>query len=182
MVLDRLQQLSHHIEGASPPPHPFDPLSTAEIEAAVALVRKHHAGSLKFNGVSLHEPRKAMMTAWLANPQRSPRPHRSAEVVAMAAGGNVYDGVVDLTERKVVEWTTVAEGVQPLLTLEELGVVEELVRKDERIIQQCEILGIPREDMDKVYCDRKSHSLSLPGGVTGASARLTRHSMVYWIR
>lgn len=169
MVLDRLQQLSHHVDGSgsgsgSSPPHPFDPLSTTEIEAAVSLVRAHHAGPLKFNGISLHEPRKAEMTAWLANPHGQSRPRRAAEVVAIAAGGDVYDGVVDLTERgRVVEWTRAAEGVQPLISLEELGAVEERARKDEGIIRQCEILGIPREDMDKVYCDCMSAiSLVIP--------------------
>jgi Cu2+-containing amine oxidase len=34
-----------------------------------------------------------------------------------------------------------------------LIVVEEIVRKDPKVIEQCGILGIPPEDMHKVYCD-----------------------------
>ena len=37
--------------------------------------------------------------------------------------------------------------------MEDLQFGEETVRKDPNVIEQCKILGIPKEDMDKVYCD-----------------------------
>jgi len=92
--------------------------------------------------------------AWLADPEKAPRPHRAADVVAIAPGGKVYDGVVDLDEKKIVQWKH-TEGVQPLITMEDLQEVEHIVRQDPRVIEQCEIIGIPREEMHKVYCDRK---------------------------
>lgn len=153
MVLDRLQQLTMHVNASCPPPHPFDPLSAAEIDTAVAIVRAEH-GPLSFNAVTLYEPRKAEMMAWLADPEKAPRPHRAADVVAIAPGGKVYDGVVDLDEKKIVQWKH-TEGVQPLITMEDLQEVEHIVRQDPRVIEQCEIIGIPREEMHKVYCDRK---------------------------
>lgn len=91
--------------------------------------------------------------AWLYNPGKNPRPHRVADVVAIAPGGKVYDGVVDLTEGRLVQWVN-TKGVQPLITMEDLQAVEILARKDPNIIKQCEIIGIPKEKMDKVYCDR----------------------------
>jgi hypothetical protein len=39
--------------------------------------------------------------------------------------------------------------------MEDLQIVETIVRKDPKVIEQCGILGIPPEDMHKVYCDRK---------------------------
>lgn len=49
--------------------------------------------------------------------------------------------------------------------MEDLQLVEHVVREDEGVIEQCVISGIPREDMHKVYCDRKccdfSRSLAL---------------------
>ena len=42
------------------------------------------------------------------------------------------------------------------ITMEDLQVVEHVVRKDAKVIEQCGIIGIPKEDMHKVYCDRKS--------------------------
>ncbi|WEW56516.1 peroxisomal copper amine oxidase [Emydomyces testavorans] len=151
MVLARLKQLSSHVRPTSPPPHPFDPLTIDEIDIAVAIIQEEH-GTVRFNAVTLWEPRKAEMIAWLGDPNSAPRPRRAADVVVIAPGGKVYDGVVDLTEKKIVEWKH-TPGVQPLITMEDLQAVESLMRKDPKIIEQCEILGISKENMDKVYCD-----------------------------
>ena len=72
MVLDRLKQLTQQVANAVSPPHPFDPLSSLEIETAVSLIRAEY-GSLFYNAVTLFEPRKAEMLAWLANPDHSPK-------------------------------------------------------------------------------------------------------------
>ena len=171
MVLERLKQVAQHVTGTLPPPHPFDPLTAAEIEAAVSIVRKEH-GSLYFNAVTLLEPRKAEMLPWLADPDHTNRPHRVADVVAIGKGSKVYDGLVDLEEKKILQWESV-DGVQPLvggrhvgkivgytdrlqITMEDLQVVEEIARVDPKVIEQCVISGIPKEDMHKVYCDRTS--------------------------
>lgn len=115
MVLDRLKQVASHVTGQAPPPHPLDPLSEAEIARAVAIVRESHGG-LFFNAVTLWEPRKAEMMAWVADPERGRRPHRVADVVAIGRGSKVYDGIVDLTEGRIVQWA-LTEGVQPLVSL-----------------------------------------------------------------
>ncbi len=39
--------------------------------------------------------------------------------------------------------------------MEELQLVEQVIREDEGVVEQCVISGIPKEDMHKVYCDRK---------------------------
>ena len=39
--------------------------------------------------------------------------------------------------------------------MEDLQIVESIVRKDPKVIEQCGIVGIPPEDMHKVYCDRE---------------------------
>ena len=113
MVLERLKQVAQHVSGTLPPPHPFDPLSAKEIETAVALVRKEH-GNLFYNAVSLLEPRKSQMLTWLADPGHANRPHRVADVVAIGKGSKVYDGLVDLDEKKIVQWESM-DGVQPLV-------------------------------------------------------------------
>lgn len=94
------------------------------------------------------------MMAWLASPETAKRPARAADVVAIAPGGKVYDGVVDLDQNKIVEWKH-TPNVQPLITMEDLQEVEHVVRKDPKVIEQCGIIGIPPEDMHKVYCDRE---------------------------
>ena len=46
--------------------------------------------------------------------------------------------------------------------MEDLQLVEHVVREDEGVREQCVISGIPREDMHKVYCDRKCFEFSRP--------------------
>ena len=113
MVLDRLRQVAQHVTGTTPPPHPFDPLSATEIEATTAIIAKEHEG-LYYNAVTIHEPRKADMLAWLADPDHTHRPHRVADVVAIGKGSKVYDGLVDLEEKKIIKWELM-DGVQPLV-------------------------------------------------------------------
>ncbi|SPO03152.1 probable peroxisomal amine oxidase (copper-containing) [Cephalotrichum gorgonifer] len=132
-------------------PHPFDPLTKAEIEAAISVVSKAH-GNVVFNVVSLQEPRKAEMTRWLESPSTAPAPARVADVVVIAPGGKVYDGLVDLKEGKITQWDLL-DGLQPIITMEELQAVEHICRTDPKVIEQCKISGIAEEDMHKVYCD-----------------------------
>lgn len=95
-------------------PHPFDPLSESEIEAAVRIVKSAHGNDLFFNVVSLHEPRKAEMTAWLANPTAAPRPIRVADAVVIAPGGKVYDGLINLASGVIMKWELL-DGLQPIV-------------------------------------------------------------------
>ncbi|PUU83272.1 primary-amine oxidase [Tuber borchii] len=150
-ILERLKQLNAHLYGLSQPPHPFDPLSNTEVEYVTAIVREKY-GQLKYNAVTLNEPLKKEMLAWLADEENAPRPRRKAEVVAIDKSFILYDGIVDLIDGKIIAWEKL-EGVQPMITLEDLQATEILVRKDPKVIEQCLILGIPEEDMDKVYCD-----------------------------
>lgn len=104
---------------ASHLPHPFDPLSGEEIQAATAIVRKAHGDELHFHVVSLQEPRKAEMLAWLADPAKAPRPRRVAEIVVidprnLKGHGQVYDGLVDLQSRNITKWIK-ASGQQPIV-------------------------------------------------------------------
>ena len=114
MALERVKMLAEQVAAVTPPSHPFDPLSAAEIEKAVSLVSKEH-GQLAFNAVTVQEPRKKDMLAWLADPKRNMKPHRIADVVAIRKGGIVYDGLVDLDEKRIIEWTS-TEGIQPLVS------------------------------------------------------------------
>ena len=150
MALDRLKQVAGHTVQRAPP-YPFDPLSASEIEKAVQIIRKEH-GSLYYNAVTLWEPKKKDMLAWLADPAHSQKPYRIADVVALGKGSLVFDGLVDLDEEKIIQWEN-TQGVQPLITMEDLQIVEHVVRVDEKVIEQCGLLGISRADMSKVYCD-----------------------------
>lgn len=114
MVLDRLKQMASQITGQVAPPYPLDPLSEVEIEKAVGIIRKEHA-DLHYNAVTLWEPRKVEMQAWLANPQVNPKPKRKADVVCIGPGSKVYDGIVDLEDERIISFA-MTEGAQPLVS------------------------------------------------------------------
>ena len=59
--------------------------------------------------------------------------------------------------------------------MEDLQAVEHICRKDPKVIEQCVISGIPKEDMHKVYCDRRPH-----GNLTCDTAN--HSSLDNWIR
>jgi Cu2+-containing amine oxidase len=60
--------------------------------------------------------------------------------------------------------------------MEDLQEVEHICRKDPKVIEQCEIIGIPKEDMHKVYCDRMS-----PRNCTRGIVWLTSCSVDDWV-
>lgn len=157
MADTQLAQLPSELYTSEKPPHPLDPLNVNELFYAASLIRAAH-GQLRFNTITLHEPKKAEYLSWLASP--GCRPDRKAEVVAIGHGGKgVYDGVVNLTKVVVETWQLI-EGVQPIITMEDLVETEKVVRKNKKVIEQCGLLGIPEEEMDKVFCDRKLYCIS----------------------
>lgn len=95
-------------------PHPFDPLDEEEIQVVVSIVKKAH-GELIFKGVSLQEPRKAQMVKWLETPTEDLRPARVADVTVIAPGAKVYDGLVDIKNKKIMSWDLI-DGVQPIVS------------------------------------------------------------------
>lgn len=103
-------------------PYPLDPLSLEEIETVITVVKKAH-GDVFFNVVSLHEPRKAEMTAWLADPEKAPRPARVADIVVIAPGGKVYDGLFDFKTAAITHWELL-DGLQPIVSPNTLALRE----------------------------------------------------------
>ncbi|KAF5102245.1 hypothetical protein D0Z00_000428 [Geotrichum galactomycetum] len=152
--MERLNMISSHATaGATAPQHPLDPLSPSEITAAVALIKAYFSGkTISFNTVTLKEPPKAVLKPWLANPS-SPLPNREVFFTVLEAGKNgIHEGSLSLTDKKVYGSKFVT-GFQPILTVEDLQSTEDVVRADPRVIEQCVLSGIPKEDMHKVYCD-----------------------------
>ncbi|KAM0742919.1 hypothetical protein ACQRIT_003096 [Beauveria bassiana] len=130
--------------------HPLDQLSMQEISHAVKMIRdKASPAEVKFNCVTLREPRKAEYAAFKAG--SGPRPERKAFAIIIQRGSNsCAEVVVNLTNSTIESWKPVSE-VAPTLTLEDLDVMERISRKDPRVIRACEEIGIT--DMSKVYLD-----------------------------
>ncbi|GFF64641.1 copper amine oxidase [Aspergillus lentulus] len=128
----------------------LDPLSADEITTAATLLRQHaHPTTLKFNCITLHEPLKAELNAFLSG--TGPRPARRAFSIVLKKGTpEVSEAIVNLTTKKVESWKSVKD-VMPTLTLDDLNIVEHIASKDPRVVEACREIGIT--DMSRVYFD-----------------------------
>jgi primary-amine oxidase len=120
---------------ADPPPapavtHPLDPLTPAEIETAVAVLRKEGKASADvfFPQVVLLEPPKEEVLAF--RPDR-PIPRQAFVIVLDRAANTTHEAVVDLPGRRVLSWKPVP-GVQPaVMPIENTG-PEKAIKADPR--------------------------------------------------
>ncbi|KAJ6164263.1 hypothetical protein N7470_002935 [Penicillium chermesinum] len=131
-------------------PHPLDQLTIKEIPEVAKLVREYASPkTIKFNCITLREPRKAEYHAYRQG--KIPAPDRRGfAIIIERETEKVAEVVVNLTKAKVEEWKEVSD-VMPTLTLEDLDVMERIARQDSRVIRACKELGIT--DMSKVFLD-----------------------------
>jgi Cu2+-containing amine oxidase len=112
--------------GSPAAPHPLDPLSAGEIETAVAVLRAAGAAdaATRYPLIDLDEPDKGAVLAW----RGGERENRRALVVARR-DRRVYQAVVDLGGRRVVEWRIVP-GVESALLDEEITRARRITEAD----------------------------------------------------
>ena len=131
--------------------HPLDQLSPAEIRSATAVFKASNVvdKEIIFNTITLLEPKKAELVAHLYRNGR--KPARVAQLVVIERDtGAVVEAEVDLDSKQITNVSRL-EGVQPLITMEDLRGTEEIIRNDPAVIAACKGLGIT--DMSKVYAD-----------------------------
>ena len=108
--------------------HPLDPLTAAEIEEAVAILKsKRQLGPrIRFETVVLKEPDKAVVQ----NFSEGDVIGREAFLVVLDnAEEATYEAVVSLNDRKVTSWKHVP-GVQPRIMFDEFSECEAVVKAD----------------------------------------------------
>lgn len=126
-----------------------DPLSGDEISLSASLIRHCSAHPVKFNCITLHEPKKAEYAAFRAG--TGPRPDRKAFSIVLKKGTpEVSEVIVSLSSRRIESWRQL-KNVMPTLTPDDLDVTERVAREDPRVIEACREIGIT--DMSKVYFD-----------------------------
>jgi primary-amine oxidase len=108
--------------------HPYDPLSSEEIERAVRAVRAERPdlASLRFPTVRLAPPDKAAVRR---HDPSHPVPRAAFLVAYDRDRGATFEARVDLAENTVTSWRHV-EGVQPAIMIEEIMALEEIVKSD----------------------------------------------------
>ena len=113
---------------SSPPKstHPLDPLSPAEIENAVAVLRAERelGERVRFESVELNEPSKDSI---LSRNGREPAGREAFIILLDNDTGATYEAVVSLSEGSVRAWEHIP-GVQPRLMLDEFFHCENAVK------------------------------------------------------
>ena len=109
--------------------HPLDPLSAAEIQTAVAVLRTHPdvpAGAL-FPMVSLQEPAKTVVAAFKPG---TPSTREAFVVIFDRPTNRTFEAIVNLSKRAVTSMTHV-EGAQPAITFDEMDRIPAIVRAND---------------------------------------------------
>ncbi|KAF7594904.1 hypothetical protein BBP40_007939 [Aspergillus hancockii] len=133
----------------SRPLHPLDPLTAEEVIISAILIRQYASSDdLKFNCITLQEPRRCEYTAFRDG--TAPHPDRRAlSIVARKGMGHVSEAVANLTTGQVESWKDI-ENVLPLYGTQE-GSLEAVARNDPKVMEVCREIGIT--DMSKVFFD-----------------------------
>jgi primary-amine oxidase len=136
--------------------HPLDPLSTAEILRACALLKaiKGLGSELRFAMVHLHEPPKTEVLAFKAGDSME----RSAFLMVFdATTGETHEAVVNLTRGTVVSWvqhfTDAAPYGQPPVLVEDFFNCADIVKADEGWRNAIKRRGLTDEDIKLVQVD-----------------------------
>jgi len=133
------------------PPHPFQPLSPAEIREAARVARAAFPGqSPNFRVITLQEPPKHLMVQWLeASEQRKPgveQPPRAARVQVIlrdeTGPGQLHELLIDLDTLAVVRMEHLP-GKHPYIDTEYMQAVETACRADSRVQQEISKLQLP---------------------------------------
>lgn len=129
--------------------HPLDPLSPAELQAAIAILRHQSplGSTYRFVSVALQEPPKLEVLAFTPG-QAIDR--QAFAVILDNATGYTYEAVVSITQDEVLSWTHIPD-VQPCIMLDEFLACENAVKASPDFRAALKKRGI--EDMDLVMVD-----------------------------
>jgi primary-amine oxidase len=145
--------MPNDLASAATAPHPLDPLTRAEIEAAVAAIRaqERFGEGLRFISVTLREPSKESLRAFDAD---GTAPPRVAALVLFDRGSCLtYEARVEIDSGALAELKTV-EGVQAAIMVEEYEEAERLVKEHPDFHAALERRGLDlAESLDLVTVD-----------------------------
>jgi primary-amine oxidase len=128
--------------------HPLDPLTKAEIEKAVRLLRAApgFAPQMRFVTVALHEPPKDEILRFAPD---HPIDREAFAILLDPGDGATYEAVVSLSGESIRSWRHIP-GVQPSITADEFEACEALVRADPRFREGLRKRGVSNLDLDLV--------------------------------
>jgi primary-amine oxidase len=131
-------------------PHPLDPLSAAEIERAVALLRKERdlGEAWRFVSVTLAEPPRPVLAAY-----RVGQPfERVAQVVLLdTSTSRGHEAGVELKSGRILRFEPLAAGLQPPIMMDEFVECEAAVKRSAEFRAALAKRGVT--DVDLVMVD-----------------------------
>ena len=137
------------VQAPEPSVHPLEPLSKAEVEAVVEVVKRDTriTGTSRFVSIMLNEPAKDAVVSYEPGYQVE----REAFVVLLDnATGQCVEAVVSPTRQAVASWRP-QDGVQPAIMLDEFVECEEAVKRSPEFLEALRKRGV--DDMDLVMVD-----------------------------
>ena len=126
--------------------HPLDPLTAAEIESTVQVLRGagHLVEGSRLPILRLEEPAKSFVLDWKPGGSLT---RRSLAVIKQ--GVRTFEAVVDITGRKVVSFREVP-GVQPPILGEEFGLAQTIALADPRF--QASLMARGISSFETILC------------------------------
>jgi primary-amine oxidase len=151
--------------------HPYDPLTAAEIEQAVTVIRDSvpELAEIRFPLIRIHAPAKGDVRGH--DPAR-PAARSAFLVVYDRVNAATYEAIVDLQAGKLAGWQHIP-GVQPAIMIEEIMALDEIVRNDPAAVAALRRHGV--EDLDLLQVDPWSTG-TLPVEGVDARRRIIRAS------
>lgn len=158
--------------------HPLDDLTATEIAAASAAVKKNLKASsseggvykIRFNYITLAEPPKRVLMAYLAGNGDVLEPEREAEVLySLPSAAISYKAIVRLDvdsvrgdiEGTVISTHAIPEKCQPLFSPDDCNLAETIVKSDLTVVALLKSrYGI--EDLSNLVCDPWSVHVATP--------------------
>jgi primary-amine oxidase len=130
--------------------HPLDPLEPAEIELAVATVRKeqHLGDSVRFVSIGLKEPPKDVVRQYRPG---EGTPREAFLILLDSATGRGYEAVVDVGKGALQRYEALPPGVQPPIMVDELAECEVVARQSPVFREAMKKRGV--EDLGLVMID-----------------------------
>ena len=125
--------------------HPLDPLSAAEMEAAIALVRAHPQcpGQVRFISVNLREPEKAAVQGFKPGDSVA----REAEIILLdRASGQTYEITASLDQQALTRFEHIP-GVQPSIVADEFFECEAAVKQHPEVQAALRKRGVTNLDL-----------------------------------
>ncbi|TIC65459.1 peroxisomal copper amine oxidase [Wallemia mellicola] len=135
--------------------------ATDATKAFVKLEQGLKPQSLQFNTVTLIEPPKQQVLAWLGYEDNAPLITRQAEVILLdGQTQTAWESVVDLPsnisegksvkEAHVTKWKCLDKDQQPSLLVEELNQAEKWAKSNPKILEAVKEVGV---DPEMLFCD-----------------------------